>query len=234
MVALALPPRCPGCGAITVEDHRFCVACWQALDFLGDPCCAACGEPFALDPGPGARCGRCLADPPAFDSARAAVAYGAIARTLALRLKYHRRPGIAETIARQLDRLAVPADALVVPVPLHRWRIWRRGFNQSALVARSVARRRGLTLAVDMIERTRATPVLRGLGPAQRARAVRGAFALAPAWRDRVRGRTIVLVDDVFTTGATVNACARVLKRGGAAGVTVLSWARVVREDVDK
>lgn len=230
IVAFALPPRCPGCGAVTDDDHRFCVDCWQALDFLGEPCCTGCGEPFPVDPGPGARCGACLADPPALDGVRAAVAYGAIARKIALRLKYGGRPGLAETIARQMDRLAAGGDVIVAPVPLHRWRIWGRGYNQAALIARAVARRQGLLFLPGLIERNRATPVLRGLGPAARVKAVRGAFAIAERHRDGVKGRSVLLIDDVYTTGATANACARVLKRAGAADVRLLCWARVLRD----
>lgn len=226
IVALALPPRCPGCGAVTPDDHRFCLDCWQSLDFLGDDGCARCGIRIAGG-GSGALCGGCLADPPAVDGARAAVAYGPIARHVVMRLKYGGRPGHAETIARLMARLVDDADAIVVPVPLHRWRIWRRGYNQSALIARVLARRHGLTLGIDLLQRKRATPVLRGLGRNARAKAVRGAFAVDPAQRAGVKGRRILLIDDVHTTGATANACARTLKQAGAAEVRLLCWARV-------
>jgi ComF family protein len=230
IVAYALPPRCPGCGAINAEDHRFCTACWMKLHFPGDPACATCGEPLEVDAGPDVRCGACLAAPPALDGVRAAVAYGEIARGLAIRLKHGRRPGIAETIARQIERLA-PADGemLLAPVPLHRWRIWSRGFNQSALIARALARRRGLPLALDLLERSKSTPMLRGLGRAERARAVRGAFRVVPSHVAAVKGRRVLLIDDVYTTGATANACGAALKRAGAAEVRLLCWARVVR-----
>ena len=195
--------------------------------------CAACGEPFAFDVGEGALCGACLADPPAIDGMRAAVAYGEIARDLALRLKHGRRPGIATTLARQMRRLvADETDALLVPVPLHRWRLWRRGYNQALLIARALARETGLALSPDLLERRRATPMLRGLGPAERRKAVRGVFGVRRGGAELVAGRAVILIDDVYTTGATVNACAKALKAAGAASVTVCCWARVVR-DID-
>lgn len=230
-IGFALPPRCPGCGAITADDHSFCLACWRSIDFLAGNGCPGCGAPAAASAQEGLVCGACLADPPAFDRARAVAAYGPVARNVVLKLKYGRRIGLAGTIARQMAPLlaAAPADALLACVPLHRWRIWGRGFNQSALIARALARQAGRDLDVDLLRRTRATPPLRRMSPGQRRLAVRGAFALRTG--AVVRGRTIVLVDDVYTTGATANACARVLKRAGAAAVIVLSWARVVRGD---
>jgi len=233
-VAFALPPRCPGCGTVVSEDHSFCLDCWRSLDFLGGPACGQCGTPIALAFDEEARCGACLADPPPFDRARAAVAYGPIARALALKLKYGRRPGIALTMARPMRRVggAMLEGALVVPVPLHRWRLWSRGYNQAALIARAVARDGG-ELALDLIERPRRTPPLRGLGRLARERAVSGAFRLGHAWKDKVKGRRIVLIDDVYTTGATAKGCARILKRAGAAEVNLLCWARVVRDEAD-
>ena len=226
----ALPPRCPGCGAITAEPHRFCLACWSRLVFLGDPCCACCGLPFEYGEGADILCGACLAFPPAFDRMRAAVAYGEIPRAVALKLKYGGRPGVAETIARFVERHLDPGpEPLLVPVPLHRWRIWRRGYNQAALIASALARRARLEARLDLIERVKATPPLKGMGPKARRDAVRGAFRIPARHKDRIRGRSVVLVDDVYTSGATADGCARVLKRAGAAQVVVLAWARVVR-----
>jgi len=230
IVDFALPPRCPGCGAIVQEEHSFCLPCWSQLVFLGEPCCVTCGLPFAHDGGGPAACGACLADPPRFDRVRAAVAYGEIPRKVALKLKYGGRPGVAETMARLMARhVEGGADALLAPVPLHRWRIWKRGYNQAGLIASALARRCGGTALPDALERRRATPYLRGMGPRERAQAVRGAFRVPERRRAAIAGRTLVLVDDVFTSGATANACALALKRAGAAEVRLLCWARVVR-----
>lgn len=232
MLDFALPPRCPGCGAIVGDPHRFCLDCWRSLTFLGEPCCRRCGLPFEFE-GEG-ECGRCLAEPPPFDRLRAAVAYGEVSRHVALRLKYSGRPGLAGTLAhfmlRHLDRGGA-GEPLLVPVPLHRWRIWRRGYNQAALVASELARRSGLPAELDLIRRIRPTPPLKGLGRRERALAVRGAFKVPPEARPRLAGRRIVLVDDVYTSGATASACARALKRAGASSVELLCWARVVAVD---
>lgn len=216
---------------MTAADHRFCAACWGALRFLGPPWCAACQLPFAFDRGEGALCGECLADPPPHDGVRAAVAYGEVAREVALKLKYSGRLACAQTMAGAMGRL-MPEDAgLLVPVPLHRWRIWSRGFNQAALVAAALSRACGVPSDAGVLRRVKATPVLRGLGARGRARAVAGAFALADGARAKLAGKTVVLVDDVHTSGATAAACARVLKRGGAAKVILLCWARVLEAE---
>ncbi|HYZ48124.1 MAG TPA: ComF family protein [Sphingomonas sp.] len=229
----ALPPRCPGCGAIVSADGGFCSSCWSKLDFLSGPACAGCGLPFEIDRGD-SLCGACLAEPPPHDGVRAVVAYGDVARALVLKLKHGRRIGMARVIGGHLARAAQgESEALLVPVPLHRWRVWPRGFNQSALIANDVARRTGLQVRTDLIERRKPTPMLGKLGRAARARALRGAFAVPSQMRALLKGRTVLLVDDVYTSGATAGACARVLKRAGAAKVVVLCWARVLAGQVD-
>ncbi|OAN67189.1 ComF family protein [Sphingomonas sp. TDK1] len=231
LIDLALPPRCPGCGAIVEADHRFCASCWGSLQFLGPPWCAGCHMPFDYDRGEGARCGDCLAHPPPHDGVRAAVRYGEVARKLALKLKYGGRLAAAETMARAMVRL-VPDDAdLLIPVPLHRWRLWSRGFNQALLIAQGVSKRNGLPVEADLLRRVKATPKLQGLGRNARARAVSGAFALAPGAGARLQGRRVLLVDDVHTSGATGDACARLLKRGGASRVVLICWARVLADE---
>jgi ComF family protein len=225
-VDYALPPRCPGCGAIVGEDFAFCLPCWSGMIFLGEPCCARCGLPFPHEMGEGAECGACLSDPPPWDSARAVLAYGDVARTVALRLKYGRRIGLARLIARQMLRHVGSEEALIVPVPLHRWRLWNRGFNQAALIADHLGRLTGWAVEKRALQRVRRTAPLRGMNPTQRAKAVHGAFALADG--HGVRGRRVLLIDDVHTSGATAAACARVLKGGGAGDVRLLCWARVL------
>lgn len=233
IVDFALPLRCPGCGVITQGAHSFCLQCWQSLTFLGDPSCARCGLPFEYDSGEGAECGACLAEPPSFDRLRAAVAYGPVARKVALKLKYSGRPAVAETLAHFMQRHLAGEDAaaILVPVPLHRWRIWKRGYNQSALIAQALERRSGLAADLDLLRRIKPTPPLKGMSRRERALAVRGAFAMRDGARALIDGRTLVLVDDVYTSGATANACARLLKRSGAGAVNIICWARVVGKE---
>ncbi|MDB5673351.1 MAG: ComF family protein [Sphingomonas bacterium] len=228
---LALPPRCPGCGAVTTADHRFCAGCWGGMRFLAPPWCATCHVPFDYDRGPDARCAACEQRKPRHAGIRAAVAYGDVARTVALRLKYGGRTAFAETVARQMARL-MPDDAdLLVPVPLHRWRLWSRGFNQAALIAGALGRIGKVPHDPFVLRRAYATAPLRGMGAKARARAVAGVFVIAPDRRDRLRGRHVVLVDDIHTSGATTDACTRLLRRAGASRVTILCWARVLGGD---
>jgi ComF family protein len=235
VVDYALPPRCPGCGVIVGADRQFCLACWTSLEFLDGPACAHCSIPLptALPGGPIA-CGACLASLPPFDGAPAAVAYGPVARTVALRLKYGRRTGharlMARLMARQLTALGDAADILLVPVPLHRWRLWSRGFNQAALVVDELARVTGAPRDHHLLLRVKSTASLRGKGRRERERIVAGAFALAGDARARVAARHVVLIDDVHASGATLRAAAKVLRRSGAARVSALTWARVVPE----
>jgi len=222
----ALPPRCAGCDTIVSDVHSFCTDCWKTIDFLGNSGCAACGLP--LEATEQTTCGACLARPPRIARTRSAVAYDDLTRRLAIRLKYGRKIAIARTMARYMAPLvSEEGERLLVPVPLHRWRLWGRGFNQSALVASELSRRLSLPTDPLVLRRTRRTPPLKGMSPLQRRRTVAGAFRVHD--KAAIAGKTVILVDDVLTSGSTADACARTLRRAGAARVELVSWARVVK-----
>lgn len=234
VVDYALPPRCPGCGTIIPDQGVFCIACWSSLHFLTPPYCAGCGIPFAVDRGEGALCGACLRETPRHDGVRAAVRYDDISRDVAMGLKYGGRIWLARLIARQMLR-NLPAEAssfLVVPVPLHWTRLWRRGFNQSALVAQQLARMGGdrFSYECDLLHRTRMTPPLRNMSARKRSELVKGAFSVRPRFMQKLSGASVILVDDIYTSGSTSGACVSALKRAGAGWVQVHCWARVLAE----
>ena len=224
-IDFALPPRCPRCPALVAEPHHFCPDCWSEVAFLVGGC-ETCGQP--LEGTDAKLCAVCLAKPPVIDRTRAAVAYDAIARDLALKLKYGRRVGLARTMARYMAAHRTDWDEpLLVPVPLHWRRLWWRGFNQAGLLARELGRVWRVPVDPLALVRTRATRPLKGMDPAARRQAVKGAFAVREPLR--IKDRTVLLVDDVLTSGATAEACAKALKKAGAARVELISWARVVR-----
>ncbi len=227
-----LPPRCLGCDALVEEPGSLCARCWQGIDFLTPPCCAACGYPFEYALPEEALCAACLWRRPAYDRARAVFRYGEASRGLILGFKHGDRTHAAPAFARWLARAgaeALAAAAVIVPVPLHSWRLFRRRYNQAALLALGLAALTGVPVAPEAMRRRRNTPSQGRLDPTARRRNVRGAFALDPDGAAAIDGRRVLLVDDVLTTGATVEECARVLGRGGAAAVDVLTLARVVR-----
>jgi ComF family protein len=230
VVDVALPQLCASCRE-PVGGEGLCAACWSKLSFIAPPYCDRLGIPFPYDPGPGVLSLEAIADPPAYRRARAAVRYDEIARTLVHALKYGDRLDLAPTmghwIARAGEELTADADA-ILPVPLHWRRQWARRFNQSALLAEIISRHSGVPVMHAALRRIKATAQQVGLSQADRARNVQGAFRVLAEHKAAVAGRRLVLVDDVLTSGATTDACARALLRAGAAHVDVLVFARVV------
>ncbi len=227
-----LPPRYLGCGTAIGADGALCADCWRSIDFIDGPVCSCCGLPFEFDAGEDALCGVCLRSPPAYSRARAVMRYNEASRGLILGFKHGDRTDGAPTYGAWLARAGagiLESGTLIVPVPLHRRRLFRRRYNQSALLALALGRISGPAVRVDLLKRVKPTPSLGGLSATARHKTVRGAFAVAEAGRADVRDAHVLLIDDVLTTGATVDACAKVLVRAGAARVDVLTLARVVR-----
>src|SRR6266478_127495 len=228
---VALPPLCASCRTPLGNPGGLCPACWSRVSFIAPPYCERLGIPFTYDPGPGILSMEAIADPPAYGRARAAVRYDDIARDLVHRLKYGDRLDLATSMGQWMARaggaLLDDADA-VVPVPLHWRRLWGRRFNQAAALARVVASDAAVPLLTAALRRVRATSQQVGLSRSARAVNVQGAFAVTPAGKAAIHGQRLVLVDDVLTSGATVDACTRVLLRAGARNVDVLVFARVV------
>lgn len=235
LVDLVYPPRCPLCGEGLGAQGGLCPACWQDLAIPGEPACALCQRPFGEGALAGSICAPCLADPPQHDGIAAGTLYNDASRRLVLAFKHGRRIALAALLAR-LVAARLPkreGEWLSVPVPLHRGRLWQRGFNQSALIAGELSKLTGARLLVDGLVRRKPTPVLGGLGRKARARALSGAIAVNPRRADRLKGAQVLLVDDVMTSGATSATCVAALKRGGADKVVVACFARVLDEALE-
>jgi ComF family protein len=235
LLDLVLPPRCLRCG-LSVDRHgRLCADCWRSLTFLGPPQCRLCGYPLphALPEAP--LCGECARAEPAYDRARAALRYDDGARRLILAFKHADRTDVAPAFGAWLARagaeMLAEAD-LIAPVPLHRLRFLKRGYNQAAVLARALAQATGVPLVPDLLQRQRATPSQQGLsGRARLENVTAGAFRVHPWQRTRAESKAVVLIDDVLTTGATLDSAARALRRAGARAVDALAIARVLRAD---
>nr|WP_295892331.1 ComF family protein [uncultured Devosia sp.] len=231
LLDLAYPPVCLNCDAPTATADTLCSKCFKALRPITAPLCPVLGLPFAVSLGPETLSAEALADPPPFGRARAAVIYGEVASTIVSRLKYGDRPELARFCARLMVGAGhqLWADGpLLVPVPLHRARQRERRYNQSAELARQVGRLGGLEVDPDLVQRIRKTRQQVGLSGDGRQRNVAGAFAVHPDALVRTRGRRVVIIDDVYTTGATVKAVTRSLRKAGIDAVDVVTFARVV------
>lgn len=228
-VRFVAPTLCPIC-ATPVDGAALCAGCWSKAQFITAPQCACCGLPFDFSVAPASLCGQCIASPPAFARARAALVYGDVSRDLVLALKHGDRLDLVPLVLPLLQRAGrelLVENAVLVPVPLHPRRLLRRRFNQAAVLALALGRAAGRPVLPRALRRARNTPSQGHLGPAARRRNVRGAIKVAERAED-LRGARVVIVDDVMTTGATAEACARVLKRAGATAVDVLTLARAL------
>jgi ComF family protein len=227
-----LPPRCLSCGGGVEAPGSLCPSCWAGLGFIGPPFCAACGFPFDFELGAEALCGACERERPRYERARAVLRYDEDSRGLLLGFKHADRtegaPAFARWLARAGGELLAESD-LIVPVPLHRRRLFARRYNQAALLALAVGRLADRPVVPDLLVRRRNTPSQGHLNAAARRRNVAGAFAVPARRFLEISGRRVLLIDDVLTTGATVEACAGALLRARAAAVDVLVLARVVR-----
>lgn len=236
LVDFIFPPRCPLCGEGLAAQSGLCATCWSELAIPGEPACASCSRPFGEDSvGHGAICAPCLASPPRHDGIAAGTLYNDASRRLVLAFKHGRRIALAPMLARLIAARLPEIDDewLIVPVPLHRLRLWQRGFNQAALLGRELARARGARVMVDALRRRKRTPKLGGLGRKARARVLQGAIAVNPTHKARLKGAKVLLVDDVLTSGATSEACVSALKRAGAERVAIACFARVLDEALD-
>lgn len=226
-----LPPQCVSCRELVMTPGQLCAACWRDVTFLSEPSCFCCGLPFEYEIERGARCGACVRRPPPYGRARSVFVYDDASRNLVLAMKWGDRleaaPSFGRWMARAGKELLADAD-VIAAVPLHWTRLFRRRFNQSALLAQEIGRASGVPVLVDALARRRATPSQGGFSRRARLENVRGAFEVRKSRLDAVENRTILLIDDVLTTGATVASCAQALLKAGAASVDVLTLARVV------
>ena len=228
------PATCAGCRRHVAQPGTLCAACWPKLRFLERPWCAVMGTPFPYEMGAGFLSAEAIARPPPFDRLRSAAVYEGVAGRMVQALKYSDRTDLAPWMARWMLRAGaefLPDADLILPVPLHRLRFWTRRFNQSAELARPLAKLAGIPFEPLGVERVKPTRRQVGLKLEERQRNVRAAFRVPPDMKGKIAGKRIVVVDDVYTTGATVGAVARILKRANAAQVDVLTFARALPRD---
>lgn len=225
------PPHCMACRAATQGPRGLCASCWSGMRLIERPFCERLGVPFSQDLGPGLISPEAIARPPVFERARAVACYddGPV-RNLISNLKYGDRPDYGRVLGLWMARAGAELlqDAqVIVPVPLHRRRLWQRRYNQAAVLAHAIGRAAGKAVRVEALERRKSTRSQVGMTRNERALNIQGAFRLGPE-SPGVRGSRVLLVDDVLTTGATANAAARMLLRGGATGVDLLVFAQAV------
>ncbi len=229
---LLFPSHCTKCNEPVDMQGSLCSDCWQEITFISSPCCVQCGYPFEYEVSPEMTCASCLASPPPFAKGRSVLKYDEYSRDMVLSFKHADRTDQAPVFAKWMLRSAsdlLESDVLITPVPLHNHRLIKRRYNQSALLANSLANLAQKKAAVDLLIRNRSTPSQGSKSYKGRFRNVQGAFSISPRWKEKIKGEHILLIDDVYTTGATVSACSECLLKYGAAEVCVLTLCRVVR-----
>ena len=227
---LLFPPQCGLCREIIADNGEICGNCWQKLNFISDPLCAVCGYPHEFDMGESAQCGACMANPPQFHGHRSPLYYDEHSKRLVHDLKYYDRPIMVRRLAQWMAQAAPQwlalENALLIPIPIHRYRMWKRKYNQSALLAKTMAKYCEVEVALEGLSRIKNRPPQASLSRNMRLKNLGGAFKVDP--KTNLKNRPIILIDDVMTTGATVNACAKVLKQAGSGRVFCLTLARTV------
>lgn len=232
-----LPPRCPITGALVGESGTLSGQYWSKLSFIQKPFCSCCGTPFTVETEEieTIRCGTCLREPPDYTSARAVLKYDDASSEMILRFKHGDATHLSTLFAQWLDQLAqIPStshEMIVMPVPLHRWRLIKRRYNQASLIAKQFAKRRNLPFYAHSLKRTKSTESQGKKTKAARHENVQSAFFIPKKYYPLLADKHVVLIDDVLTSGATVNACARTLYKAGVKEVHVLTICRVVQND---
>lgn len=232
-IAAIYPPQCISCNALVASDFGLCPACWRDTPFISGLVCCKCGSPVAGEEGQDVLCDDCLAAERPWSAGRSALLYRDNARRIVLALKHGDRMELARPAALWLKQAAAPLlrpDTMVVPVPLHWWRLIRRKYNQAALLSSALAREAGLEHCPDLLLRRRNTGSQEGRSRDDRFANLRGAFAVHPRRRARIAGRPVLIVDDVMTSGATFSAAATACLAAGASHVDVLALARVAKD----
>lgn len=236
VIDLIFPPRCPLCGDPLAAQGGLCVECWGKLAIPGNPACTLCQRPLGAEHegAIGLVCAPCLATPPRHDGIAAATLYNDTSRDLVLAFKHGRRTALGKLLAMLIEARVPPLEGrwVVVPVPLNRWRLWQRGFNQAAILAEHLAKARCQTFLPDALLRPKRTPSLGGLNRRARAEALSGAIAPHQGRLGELKGAQVLLVDDVMTSGATTDACLRALRKSGATRIRIACFARVLDEAV--
>lgn len=225
------PPRCPACSEPVAQQGALCGECWREMQFITDPRCHRCGLPFEYGMGQELLCGRCMESPPAFTRALSVFRYDDTSRKQVLAFKFHDRTQLAPVFGQWLARAGnefAPLTDVILPVPLHYRRLLQRRYNQAALLSYALGKQVKLPVLPDVLLRKKPTSSQSGLSRKGREDNLRGAFTVPKAKRAQIKGKSVLLVDDVMTTGATLNACARVLHDAGVKDVYGLTLARTV------